>query len=120
MLFQSYNLFLQSFWLGKILGTNFQKALRAIWVEARQGFGVHWYVYTTVRRCIGFQQCLDSIEHWFLSDADALAGFAMPASASMSNSIDTLMNAEALAGFVPKGPWGLLEASSQLSIMPKC
>ena len=47
-----------------------------------------------------------------LLNADALAGIAKPARASASNSIDTLMNAEALAGFAPKGPEGLLEASS--------
>ena len=34
-----------------------------------------------------------------MSNADALAGIAKPARASVSNSIDTLMNTEALAGF---------------------
>ena len=37
-------------------------------------------------------------------NANALAGIAKSARASVSNSIDTLMNAEAFAGFVPKGP----------------
>jgi len=37
-------------------------------------------------------------------NADALAGIAKPARASVSNSIDTPVNAEALAGFAPKGP----------------
>ena len=37
-------------------------------------------------------------------NADALAGIAKPARASVSISIDTLMNVELLAGFVPKGP----------------
>ena len=40
------------------------------------------------------------------------AGIAMPARASASNSINARMNAEALAGFVPKGPTVLLEACS--------
>ena len=42
-------------------------------------------------------------------NADALAGIAKPARASVSISIDIPMNVEALAGFVPKGPQGLLE-----------
>ena len=37
-------------------------------------------------------------------NADALAGIAKPARASVSISIDTPMNAEARAGFAPKGP----------------
>ena len=37
-------------------------------------------------------------------DSDAIAGIAMPARASASDSTDTLMNAELLAGFVPKNP----------------
>ena len=41
----------------------------------------------------------NSINDDALLDADALAGIAMPARASACNSIDTLMNAEALAGF---------------------
>ena len=45
-----------------------------------------------------------------LSDGDALAGIAKPPRASAFNSIDTLMNAETIAGFVQKGPQGLLEA----------
>ena len=52
----------------------------------------------------------DSIDT--LMNADDLAGIAMPARASASSSIDAPMNAEALAGFVPKGPQGLLEATS--------
>ena len=47
-----------------------------------------------------------------LSNADTLAGIAMPVRASVSNGINVLMNVEALAGFVPKGPQGLLEGSS--------
>merc|ERR1711905_24480 len=47
-----------------------------------------------------------------LLNVDALAGIAKPARASVSISIDTLMNAEARAGFAPKGPTGLLEACS--------
>ena len=43
-----------------------------------------------------------------LLNVDILAGIAKPARASAFNSIDTLMNAEALAGFVPKGPPGWL------------
>ena len=39
-----------------------------------------------------------------LLNVDALAGIAKPARASVSISIDTLMNAEARAGFAPKGP----------------
>ena len=42
-----------------------------------------------------------------LLNVDALAGIAKPARASESISIDTLMNAEALAGFAPKGPTDL-------------
>ena len=42
-----------------------------------------------------------------LLDADALAGIAKPARASVSISIDTPMNAEARAGFAPEGPTGL-------------
>ena len=34
----------------QLLGTSFQKALRAFWGEARPGFSVHWYVYTNVHR----------------------------------------------------------------------
>ena len=45
-----------------------------------------------------------------LLNVDALAGIAKPARASVSISINTLMNAEARAGFAPKGPTGLLEA----------
>ena len=37
-------------------------------------------------------------------ETEALAGFAMPAGASTFNSIDSLMNAEVLTVFVPKGP----------------
>ena len=47
-----------------------------------------------------------------LSDADTLAGIAKPARTSAFNSIDAPMNAEAFAGFVPKGQQGLLEATS--------
>ena len=32
------------------LGTSFQKVRRAFWGEARQGFGVHWCVYTNGHR----------------------------------------------------------------------
>ena len=39
-----------------------------------------------------------------ISDADALAGIVKPARPLAFNSIDTLMNAEALAGFDPKDP----------------
>ena len=52
------------------------------------------------------------IEHDFLSNGDALAGVAIPARASVSNSVAALMNAEALAGFVPIGPQSLLVACS--------
>ena len=52
------------------------------------------------------------IVHQNLSNADALAGIAKPARALVLISIDTPMNAEALAGFVPKGPQGLLEPCS--------
>merc|ERR1711905_50734 len=47
-----------------------------------------------------------------LANVDALAGIAKPARASVSISIDTLMNAEARSGFAPKRPTGLLEACS--------
>ena len=40
--------------------------------------------------------------------ADAIAGTAKPARASASISASILMNAEAMSGFVPKGPTGLL------------
>ena len=33
------------------MGTSFQKALRAFWVEACKGFGVHLYIYTIECRC---------------------------------------------------------------------
>ena len=68
----------------KLLGKSFHKALRALRGKARKGFGVHWCT--------------------ILLDTDALAGITKPARASMSVSIDTLMNAEARAGFAPKGP----------------
>ena len=42
--------------------------------------------------------------------ADALAGIAKPARVSASDSINMLMNAEALAGYDPKVPEGLLES----------
>ena len=35
----------QTFWHGKLLGTSFQKALRAFRDEARKGFGVHQCIY---------------------------------------------------------------------------
>ena len=38
-----------------------------------------------------------------LMNAEALASIAMPARSSASSCIDTLMNNEALTGFVPKG-----------------
>ena len=47
-----------------------------------------------------------------LLNVDALAGIAKPARASVSISIDTLMNAEARAAFAPKCPTDLLEACS--------
>ena len=47
-----------------------------------------------------------------LLNADALAGIAKPARALTSISVSILMNAEAMSGFVPKGPQGLLEACS--------
>ena len=52
-----------------------------------------------------------------LSDADALAGIAKPARASVSIGIHPPMNAEGLAGFVPKGTQGLLEACSRYFIV---
>ena len=118
----SYNT-LQTFWRGKLLGTAFQKALRAFWDEARRGFGVHWSIYTNghrspcglcdARKGIGVQECFRRIEYQNMSNGDAPAGIAKPARASVSISIDTPMNAEARAGFAPKGPtvW-LLEACS--------
>ena len=44
---------------------------------------------------IGIQSCLGSIEHKELWNADAFAGIAKPARASVSISIDTPMNAKA-------------------------
>ena len=41
-----------------------------------------------------------------LLNVDALVGIAKPARASVSISIDTLMNTEARAGFAPKTPYG--------------
>merc|ERR1712237_159509 len=55
---------------------------------------------------------LSELVQSILLNNDALAGIAKPARASLSISIDTPMNAEARAGFAPKGPTGLLEASS--------
>ena len=51
-----------------------------------------------------------------MSNADALAGIAKPARASVSISIDTPMNAEARAGFAPKRPYGLAFGSLFLII----
>ena len=34
----------------KLLATSVQKDLRALWDEARKGFGVHWCVYTNGHR----------------------------------------------------------------------
>ena len=34
----------------KLLGTSFQKALRAFWGDARPVFGVHWCIYTNGHR----------------------------------------------------------------------
>ena len=45
-------------------------------------------------------------------NADALVGIAKPARASASISVSILMNVEAMSGIVPKGPQGLLAASS--------
>ena len=45
-------------------------------------------------------------------DADALAGIAKPARASASISSSIPMNTEAMSGFVPKGAQGLLDAYS--------
>ena len=45
-------------------------------------------------------------------NTDALAGIVKPARASASVSVSTVMNTEAMSGFVPKGPAGLLSASS--------
>ena len=41
----------QTFQAAKLLGTSFQKAPRAFWVEARKGFGVHWCTRTIECRC---------------------------------------------------------------------
>ena len=49
---------------------------------------------------------------FLLLNADALSGIAKPARASASISASIPMNAEAMSGFVPKGPQGLLAASS--------
>ena len=47
-----------------------------------------------------------------LLKADALAGIAKPARASASISASIPMNAEAMSGFVPKGPQDLFTAAS--------
>ena len=70
--------------------------IRAFWDKAHKGFGIHWRSLNTTG---------------IILNADAIAGITKPARASMSISIDTLMNAEARAGFAPKGPTGLLGRS---------
>ena len=45
-------------------------------------------------------------------NADALAGIAKPARASASISVIIPMNFEAMSGFVPTGPQGLLDVYS--------
>ena len=45
-------------------------------------------------------------------NADALAGIVKHARASALNSVSVLMNAEAMFGFVAKGPQRLLDTSS--------
>ena len=38
-------------WLGKLLGTSFEKALRNLWAEARRNFGVYQCIGTIEFRC---------------------------------------------------------------------
>ena len=55
-----------------------------------------------------------SIINKIVLNADAFAGIAKPTRASASVSFSILMNAEAMSGFVPKGPQGkFLEISFQ-------
>ena len=63
-------------------------------LDARKGIGIRHQYYIK------------------LINADARGGITRPARASVSGSVSILMNAEALAGFAPKGPQGLLEFSS--------
>ena len=49
---------------------------------------------------------------FLLLNADALVGIAIPARASTFNCASIIMNVETMSGFVPKGPQGLLAASS--------
>ena len=49
---------------------------------------------------------------FLLLNADALAGIAKPARASASTSVSMLMNVEPMSGFVPNGPQGVLDAYS--------
>ena len=66
-----------------LLGTSFQKARRAFWVEARPGFGVHWCVYTNghpsprglrdARKGVGVQHLLVLNTTETPLNADALA-----------------------------------------------
>ena len=68
----------------KSAGTSFQKALRAIWGEARPGFGVHWCFYTNghrspsglrdARKGIGVRQVSVLKTSQALLNVDTLAG----------------------------------------------
>ena len=80
----------------------------------RKGFGLHWCVYSNgyrspcrlrdARKDIGVQQVLALNSTNTLLNADALAGIAKNARASVSININPPMNVEAPAGSVPKGP----------------
>ena len=80
----------------KLLGTSFQKP-----AGASAFIGVPILIDSEARKGIGFQWYLGSIEHQNLSNADALGGIAKPKRPSVSISLDTPMNAEALVGFAP-------------------